>query len=100
MDDGAGRKPLRKCVVCGAFRGKDELIRLAFVKGQEILIPQGKASPGKGIYLCADRECPAVFLKDKKYKKRFHRFMSESEQQALAGRCRETGHTMKERKQA
>ncbi len=73
-----GHIPLRKCIVCQGMFPKAELIRMVISKKDKkiYLDLEGKKS-GKGVYLCPRRECLETFLKNKKYRKRFHSVVSE-----------------------
>lgn len=53
--------PLRTCAGCRRVRDKKELVRLT-AKGA-VLAPD-KTGPGRGVYLCPDKECvKAAYLK-------------------------------------
>jgi uncharacterized protein len=62
---GTGRKhvPLRTCIACHQERAKRDLIRIVHTpEGQIEIDPKGKRS-GRGAYLCYDRACWDVALK-------------------------------------
>ncbi len=48
--------PLEKCVGCGDFRDEIELMRVVNNKG-DIKVDPGKDLPGRGIYLCPQKNC-------------------------------------------
>lgn len=48
--------PIRKCVGCGSRRDKIELMRVVNNKN-EIVIDPGGNLPGRGIYICPNKEC-------------------------------------------
>ncbi len=62
----AGQKrrhvPLRRCVVCGERRTKQELIRLVRAESGVDVDETGRA-PGRGAYMCPDEACAARMLK-------------------------------------
>ena len=57
------RVPQRTCVGCGQTTGKRELVRLVRTLSDEVEVdPTGKR-PGRGAYICLQRECWATALK-------------------------------------
>jgi predicted RNA-binding protein YlxR (DUF448 family) len=79
------KEPLRKCVVCGLFKVKGELFRLALLKTDRIVCDMSGRSGGKGIYICLEGRCKEEFLKGKKCRKRFHPKMDAGELSHLEG---------------
>lgn len=79
-----GHIPLRKCIVCQGMFPKSELVRMVINKKDKkiYLDLEGKKS-GKGVYLCPRCECLKTFLKNKKYRKRFHSIVSEEAMEYL-----------------
>ncbi len=54
----AKKTPIRKCVGCGERRPKKDLIRVVYNKNdKEIIIDKKGKAPGRGAYLCPDKEC-------------------------------------------
>jgi predicted RNA-binding protein YlxR (DUF448 family) len=54
--------PIRTCLGCGLQRPKKELKRIVLKDGALILDEKG-ALPGRGAYLCPQRECVEGLLK-------------------------------------
>jgi uncharacterized protein len=57
--------PIRSCVACGEKKAKKELIRIV-LKENEILIDNVGKLPGRGAYICPNKEC---IEKAQRYKK-------------------------------
>lgn len=74
MEEGIGekKKPVRRCVVCFSFRHKEDFIRLAKLKTNELIIDEKARNAGKGVYVCKEGRCLYLFLSDRKLKKRYH----------------------------
>jgi uncharacterized protein len=53
--DAQGR-PLRRCIVSGAVRPKDEMVRFVVGPGDEIVADLEERLPGRGFWLSADRD--------------------------------------------
>ncbi|MEE8421209.1 MAG: YlxR family protein [Dehalococcoidia bacterium] len=51
------KQPQRTCVACRRSRDRRELVRLVRTAEGEIRVDQRGREPGRGAYLCADREC-------------------------------------------
>lgn len=50
--------PLRMCVACRARRPASEMIRMVADKESQRIVPDiDKKLPGRGAYLCRNREC-------------------------------------------
>ncbi len=50
-------KPLRMCMVCRKRMEKHQLIRIAKSPSGEIAIDLDGKQPGRGAYLCRNRDC-------------------------------------------
>lgn len=59
-------KPLRTCIVCGEKKVKQELLRIVRTPHQGIEIDQAANKPGRGAYLCYDRNCFETAIKKNK----------------------------------
>lgn len=55
--------PLRTCIACRQSAGKRELVRLVNSAGVVEVDIKGR-KPGRGVYLCAQRECWEAGLKN------------------------------------
>lgn len=67
----AKRSPERMCVVCRQMRKKSALLRVVKTAQGDILYdPTGKA-PGRGAYICAERECFSRLPKTKGFERAF-----------------------------
>ena len=49
--------PLRKCVVCGENKPKEELIRVVFNKDDGVSVDLTNKKNGRGAYLCKNLNC-------------------------------------------
>lgn len=52
----SGHDPFRKCIACGSRRNEIELLRIVKNKDQ-ILIDPGSDLPGRGAYICPNKNC-------------------------------------------
>ncbi|MEW8977288.1 MAG: YlxR family protein [Symbiobacterium sp.] len=71
--------PQRMCVGCGQMRPKKELIRIVRTPDGVIDLdtsPSGKR-PGRGAYLCPDRECLAKAIKGKRLERALEQPVSD-----------------------
>ncbi len=50
-------RAIRTCVVCGKKRFKFSLVRLVRTESGDIAVDPAQTGPGRGAYLCPDREC-------------------------------------------
>jgi uncharacterized protein len=75
--------PIRKCVVCSAMKGKDELLRLTIEAGGRIIWERQGNPRGKGLYLCSKGDCIARFVVEKRYRKRFRERMRSEDLSSL-----------------
>jgi len=66
----AKREPLRRCIGCGRERAKAELIRLVAYEGRVIVDYHAKL-PGRGAYVCPQRECIARAMKKHRLERAF-----------------------------
>ena len=48
---------LRMCVSCREMKGKNELIRVVKIKGEEPRIDTSLKAQGRGAYICRNRRC-------------------------------------------
>lgn len=49
--------PLRKCVVCGENKPKEDLIRVVFNKDDGVSVDLTNKKNGRGAYLCKSIDC-------------------------------------------
>lgn len=49
--------PLRKCVVCGEMKPKEELFRIFRTQSGTLEIDETYKSGGRGAYICRNEEC-------------------------------------------
>ncbi len=70
------RLPERKCVGCGALKPKNELARIVLSpEGEFSVDPTGKA-PGRGAYICRNKDCLRRAEKNRGLEKSFRRSIS------------------------
>jgi len=77
--------PQRMCVGCGQMKSKKELIRVVRTPDGVIEIdtsPAGKR-PGRGAYLCRDKECLAKAIKAKRLERSLEQPISEEVRERL-----------------
>lgn len=55
--------PMRMCVSCREMKSKRELIRIACSKDGEISLDPGGKKPGRGAYVCRNRQCLELAVK-------------------------------------
>jgi predicted RNA-binding protein YlxR (DUF448 family) len=69
--------PLRMCVGCQEMKPKKELIRIVRTPEAEVILdPTGKKS-GRGVYICAQKECLVKALKGNRLEKSLQQPISE-----------------------
>ena len=51
------KKPIRRCVGCGASKEKAELYRIIRTPENEILLDKTGRKNGRGAYICKDVKC-------------------------------------------
>ncbi len=51
------RVPLRTCIGCRKIKPQKDLIRIYINNSGELELDPGKKKPGRGAYLCLEREC-------------------------------------------
>ena len=63
-------KNLRKCIICGKIRSRDELIRITkeYLSGDIVLQPSTKTF-GRSAYVCNNSECKNQLLKKNRLSK-------------------------------
>ena len=61
--------PQRTCTVCRKQKNKNELLRIVKNKENIIIVDENGKEPGRGAYICYDRECLEKAEKTKKLEK-------------------------------
>lgn len=61
--------PQRTCTVCRKQKNKNELLRIVKNKENIINVDENGKEPGRGAYICYDRECLEKVEKTKKLEK-------------------------------
>lgn len=51
------KKPIRMCCVCRGRFEKEDLVRVAKNKNDEIFVDTTFKAPGRGAYVCKNHEC-------------------------------------------
>jgi len=69
--------PQRMCVGCMEMKPKKELIRLVRTPEGEITLDATGKKPGRGVYLCVNKECLGKALKGKKLEKGLEQSLPE-----------------------
>ena len=71
------KMPMRMCVGCHEMKPKRELLRVVKPKEGEIVFdPVGKM-PGRGAYVCPDKECITKAVKEKRLERALERPIGE-----------------------
>ncbi len=58
--------PLRKCTGCGQMKQKRELVRVVRSKDGEVSLDLVGKKPGRGAYICKDKNCLKLARKAKR----------------------------------
>ncbi|WP_297812142.1 RNase P modulator RnpM [uncultured Finegoldia sp.] len=58
--------PLRKCVVCGENKPKENLMRVVFNKEDGISVDLTNKKNGRGAYVCKNKDCVDKAKKSKR----------------------------------
>ena len=69
--------PLRRCIGCNTSKDKRELIRVVRNAEGEISIDTTGKKPGRGAYICKDKNCLKLARKGKKIDKAFEVAISD-----------------------
>ena len=72
------RVPIRKCIVCGAQKDKNDLIRIVKSKDEGIFVDQSYKQNGRGAYVCKDKVCVEILVKTGKLKHAFKTMIDEN----------------------
>lgn len=62
----AKKIPMRKCTGCGQMKDKRELVRVVRSPQGEISLDLNGKKPGRGAYICKDKECLRLAMKAKR----------------------------------
>lgn len=79
-----GKKFLRKCISCGKFKPKSELLKITFNKNED----KFKINPtndffGRSAYICKEESCICDAIKKDKINKNLHKKLPESIKQQI-----------------
>lgn len=69
--------PLRMCVGCQEMKPKKELIRIVRTPDMQVLLDATGKKSGRGVYLCASRDCLKKALKSNRLEKNLQHPISE-----------------------
>jgi predicted RNA-binding protein YlxR (DUF448 family) len=75
--------PQRTCVACRQVRPKREMIRIVRTSLEGIQIDPGGKRAGRGAYLCRNRSCWEIALKEKRLERALRSGLSDEERAAL-----------------
>ncbi|MDD4413277.1 MAG: YlxR family protein [Oscillospiraceae bacterium] len=67
----AKKVPLRMCTGCGEMKPKRELVRIVKSPEGEIALDKSGRMPGRGAYVCPNRECLKAARKARRLEKAF-----------------------------
>lgn len=62
----ARKVPLRKCTGCNQMKEKRELVRVVRSPEGEVSLDLKGKKPGRGAYICKNKECLAIAQKSKR----------------------------------
>lgn len=77
--------PQRKCVGCNVMKEKKELTRIVRTADGDVLIDLGGKKPGRGAYVCTNRECITKAVKEKRLEKALDITISKEIYEKLLG---------------
>ena len=63
------KKFKRKCVCCGVYKNKEDLIKITKTKDNKIILNPSTLDHGRSIYICKNNECLKNAIKNKKLNK-------------------------------
>ncbi len=75
----------RTCIGCNEKKDKRELIRIVKNKEGKISIDKTGKLPGRGAYICGDKECTEKIIKQKKLNKTFEMNITDEVYENLRG---------------
>lgn len=77
--------PQRTCVGCRKIRPKREMVRIVCTPDQGVKIDETGKAPGRGAYLCRERQCWEKALSGKRLEYALKTGLSKEEWEALLG---------------
>jgi len=77
------KQPQRMCVACREMKNKSDLIRIVRTPEGELALDDTGKKAGRGVYLCADRECFHKARKSKSMERALNKQLSDELWQAL-----------------
>lgn len=77
-------KPLRMCMVCRNRAEKDKLVRVVKQPDGKIVLDSTGKMPGRGAYLCRDKECILDARKRRALERAFSQKVEPEVYQAIA----------------
>ena len=75
--------PQRTCVGCRKIRPKREMVRIVRTPDQGVKIDESGKAPGRGAYLCRERQCWERTLSEKRLDHALQTGLSKEEWEAL-----------------
>jgi predicted RNA-binding protein YlxR (DUF448 family) len=75
--------PQRTCVGCRKIRPKREMVRIVRTPDQGVKIDESGKAPGRGAYLCRERQCWERALSEKRLDYALQSGLSKEEWEAL-----------------
>ena len=72
--------PMRMCIGCRQMKSKRDLVRLVRDADGNVFVDKTSKAPGRGAYLCRDRECLARAVKIRAVE---HTFGASLDEEAL-----------------
>ncbi|MGI6587784.1 MAG: RNase P modulator RnpM [Peptococcia bacterium] len=75
--------PQRMCVGCLEMKPKKELIRIVRTPDEGVVLDATGKKPGRGVYLCVNKDCLAKALKGNKLEKGLRQPLSQELLQRL-----------------
>ena len=63
------KKFKRKCISCGEFKDKQNLIKITKTSTGEIILNPTNFQHGRSVYLCKSQECLDIAIKNKRFNK-------------------------------
>lgn len=76
--------PLRTCAGCRQVKPKRELVRIVHSPNGRVAVDSTGKQPGRGVYVCANKECWDAALKRERLDKALRTAIPKEERDSLA----------------
>jgi len=76
-------RPVRTCIGCMAKKNKSELLRFILREDGAVFLDREQNSPGRGAYLCPDKNCLDIAIKKNQFARAFRQKILTSSYEQL-----------------